>query len=161
MLRTEDRPTVARESKHIPASVNPSKLLAEITNCSSSLSWWGCWSRWGWGWQGAEPQSSLLCFLVMSQRRWVTWDGSQDLVWMFLSIADSANWFHARKCPKRKRNLASFFWSQGFSLPYPYSLCVQVKFSSEKTGIFHKIDCDCYKIWYEYLRNFSHEKSIL
>lgn len=49
MLRTEDRPTVARESKHIPAPVNPSKLLAEITNCSSCLSWRGCWSRLGGG----------------------------------------------------------------------------------------------------------------
>lgn len=161
MLRTEDRPTVARESKHIPASVNPSKLLAEITNCNSCLSWWGCWSRLGRGCGGgrATEQPPLLLSHVPEEMGHL--GVVSGPVWMFLSIAGSANWFHARKCPKRKRNPASFFWSQGVSLPNPYFLCVQVKFASERTGFFHKIDCDSYIIWYEYLRNFSHEKSIL
>ena len=157
MLRTEDRPTVARESKHMPAPVNPSKRLAEITNCSSCLSWQGCWSKLGWG--GAEPQSSNpLPQSVVSQRRWVTWEPAQDPVWMFLSVADSANWFHAWKCPKRRGNQLPSLDLKGVPLPYPRTPRVQVKFASERIGIFHKIDCDHYIIRNEYLRNFSHEK---
>lgn len=96
---------------------------------------------------------------VVSQRRRVTWEPTQDPVWMFLSIADSANGFHAWKCPKRRGNQLPSLDLKGVPLPYPRTPRVQVKFSSERIGIFHKIDCDHYIIRYEYLRYFSHEKN--
>lgn len=62
MLRTEDRPTAVRESKHIHAPVSPSKLLAEITNCSSCLSRRRCWSPLGVGQShGAASSASVIC----------------------------------------------------------------------------------------------------
>lgn len=95
---------------------------------------------------------------VVSQRRRVTWEPTQDPVWMFLSIADSANGFHAWKRPKRRGNQLPSFDLKGVPLPYPRTPRVQVKFASERIGIFHEIDCDHYIIRYEYLRYFSHEK---
>lgn len=141
MLRSEDRPTVARESKHIHAPVNPSKLLAEITNCSSCLSRGGCWS----GLRGPEPQSSLLCLSCIPEELgpWGVFPGpglyvpTQSRLCQHVPLVSLLEMY-------QEKGETSFILSDLKGAPFlcPQALCEQVKLASERFGIFHKIECD-------------------
>lgn len=105
MLRTEDRPTVARESKHIHAPVNPSKLLAEITNCSSCLSWQGRRSRL----RRVEAQSHKAGSPTSVSRApeetghlGVCSGPGLDVSKPNRPCQCVSHWFHTWKCPKRR-----------------------------------------------------------
>lgn len=67
---------------------------------------------------------------------------------MFLSITDPANAFPVGftlgNVPREEGT--SFILIEKDSSPSPHVLCVQVKFTSEKIGIFHKIEYDHYII---------------
>lgn len=97
---------------------------------------------------GRATRQTPLPQSVVPQRRGVTWESAQDRVWMFLSIADSANvspiGFTLGNVPREDWHHSSDL--KGVPLSYPHVLCAQVKFAGERIGIFHKIECDCYII---------------